>query len=111
MLFLKGTNEVDFEDVSITPNTRVSYPIYHIDNIQPSSIGKIPKHIFPYCRFIWNITPISKLTPGQAAYHFISGYTAKVAGTEAELRSHNLISLLVLAHHLCHFIQQSMLKC
>jgi ATP-dependent phosphoenolpyruvate carboxykinase len=52
----KGTNEVDFEDVSITPNTRVSYPIYHIDNIQPSSIGKILKHIFPYCRFIWNIT-------------------------------------------------------
>jgi phosphoenolpyruvate carboxykinase (ATP) len=90
-------------------NTRVSYPIYHIDNIQPSSIGKIPKTYFPYCRFIWNITSISKLTPGQAAYHFISGY-AKVAGTE-EVRNHNLISLLVLAHHSCHFIQQSMLKC
>jgi phosphoenolpyruvate carboxykinase (ATP) len=44
---------------------------------------KIQKTYFPYCRFIWNITSISKLTPGQAAYHFISGYTAKVAGTEA----------------------------
>jgi phosphoenolpyruvate carboxykinase (ATP) len=51
---LKGTNEVDFEDVSITPNTRVSYPIYHIDNIQPSSIGKILKHIF-LLQILWNL--------------------------------------------------------
>ena len=78
------TNEVDFEDVSITQNTRVSYPIYHIDNIQPGSIGKNPKNIFFLTADSFGILPpISKLTPGQAAYHFISGYTAKVAGTEA----------------------------
>lgn len=80
----KDTNEVDFEDVSITQNTRVSYPIYHIDNIQPGSIGKNPKNIFFLTADSFGILPpISKLTPGQAAYHFISGYTAKVAGTEA----------------------------
>ena len=82
--FKKGTNEVDFEDVSITENTRVSYPIYHIENIQPNSIGKNPKNIFFLTADSFGILPpISKLTPGQAAYHFISGYTAKVAGTEA----------------------------
>ncbi len=84
VVFKKGTNEVDFEDISITPNTRVSYPIYHIDNIQPGSIGKNPKNIFFLTADSFGILPpISKLTPGQAAYHFISGYTAKVAGTEA----------------------------
>ncbi|SDX03555.1 phosphoenolpyruvate carboxykinase (ATP) [Flavobacterium degerlachei] len=84
VIFKDGTNEVDFQDVSITPNTRVSYPIFHIDNIQPGSIGKNPKNIFFLTADSFGILPpISRLTPGQAAYHFISGYTAKVAGTEA----------------------------
>ena len=84
VMFKKGTNEVNFEDVSITENTRVSYPIYHIKNSQPNSIGKNPKNIFFLTADAYGILPpISKLTPGQAAYHFISGYTAKVAGTEA----------------------------
>ena len=84
VVFKKDTNEVDFEDISITQNTRVSYPIYHIDNIQPGSIGENPKNIFFLTADSFGILPpISKLTPGQAAYHFISGYTAKVAGTEA----------------------------
>jgi len=75
---------VDFEDISITQNTRVSYPIYHIDNIQEPSIGKNPKNIFFLTADAFGVLPpISKLTPSQAAYHFISGYTAKVAGTEA----------------------------
>jgi phosphoenolpyruvate carboxykinase (ATP) len=75
---------VDFTDTSITQNTRVSYPIYHIDNIQQPSIGKNPKHIFFLTADAFGVLPpISKLSPGQAAYHFISGYTAKVAGTEA----------------------------
>jgi phosphoenolpyruvate carboxykinase (ATP) len=84
IVFKTGTNEVDFTDISITQNTRVSYPIYHIDNIQPKSIGNNPKNIFFLTADSFGILPpISKLTPGQAAYHFISGYTAKVAGTEA----------------------------
>ncbi|RMA66341.1 phosphoenolpyruvate carboxykinase (ATP) [Ulvibacter antarcticus] len=74
---------VDYADTSITQNTRVSYPIYHIDNIQEPSIGKNPKNIFFLTADAFGVLPpISKLTPGQAAYHFISGYTAKVAGTE-----------------------------
>ena len=76
--------EVDFMDSSITQNTRVSYPIYHIDNIQQPSYASNPKNIFFLtCDAFGVLPPVSKLTPGQAAYHFISGYTAKVAGTEA----------------------------
>ncbi|SHJ14656.1 phosphoenolpyruvate carboxykinase (ATP) [Mesonia phycicola] len=75
--------EVDFSDVSITQNTRVSYPIYHINNIQKPSVGENTKNIFFLTADAFGVLPpISKLTPGQAAYHFISGYTAKVAGTE-----------------------------
>ncbi|TSE10033.1 phosphoenolpyruvate carboxykinase (ATP) [Aquimarina algiphila] len=75
---------VDFADTSITQNTRVSYPIHHIENIQKPSIGKNPKNIFFLTADAFGvIPPISKLTPSQAAYHFMSGYTAKVAGTEA----------------------------
>ena len=75
---------IDFADTSITQNTRVSYPIYHIDNIQKPSIGENPKNIFFLTADAFGVLPpISKLTPSQAAYHFISGYTAKVAGTEA----------------------------
>ena len=83
-VIMNGEGEVDFEDTSITQNTRVSYPIYHIDNIQNPSIGKNPKNIFFLTADAFGVLPpISKLSPGQAAYHFISGYTAKVAGTEA----------------------------
>ncbi len=75
---------VDYEDTSITENTRVSYPIYHIENIQEPSIGNNPTNIFFLTADAFGVLPpISKLTPSQAAYHFISGYTAKVAGTEA----------------------------
>ena len=80
---MDDNGKVDFEDTSITQNTRVSYPIYHIDNIQEPSIGENPKNIFFLTADAFGVLPpISKLTPGQAAYHFISGYTAKVAGTE-----------------------------
>ncbi|WP_282134576.1 phosphoenolpyruvate carboxykinase (ATP) [Seonamhaeicola maritimus] len=81
---LDSNGVVDFGDTSITQNTRVSYPIHHIENIQIPSIGKNPMNIFFLTADAFGvIPPISKLTPSQAAYHFISGYTAKVAGTEA----------------------------
>ena len=84
VIFKEGTKEVDYMDSTITQNTRVSYPIYHIDNIQEPSYAKNPKNIFFLtCDAFGVLPPVSKLTPGQAAYHFISGYTAKVAGTEA----------------------------
>lgn len=80
----KDNGDVDFMDSSITQNTRVSYPIYHIDNIQKPSYAGNPTNIFFLtCDAFGVLPPVSKLTPGQAAYHFISGYTAKVAGTEA----------------------------
>ena len=84
VVFEEGSNEVDFSDTTITENTRVSYPIDHIDNIQQPSYAANPTNIFFLtCDAFGVLPPISKLTPGQAAYHFISGYTAKVAGTEA----------------------------
>jgi phosphoenolpyruvate carboxykinase (ATP) len=83
-VILDETGAVDFEDTSITQNTRVSYPIDHIDNIQEPSVGKNPKNIFFLTADAFGVLPpVSRLTPGQAAFHFISGYTAQVAGTEA----------------------------
>ena len=83
IIFKPGTKTPDFADTSITQNTRVSYPIHHIENIQPGSKAGLPKNIFFLtCDAFGVLPPISKLTAGQAKYHFMSGYTAKVAGTE-----------------------------
>jgi phosphoenolpyruvate carboxykinase (ATP) len=82
--FYPGTNEVNYEDASVTENTRVSYPLYHIDNAANPSVGNVPRNIFFLtCDAYGVLPPISKLNVNQAMYHFISGYTAKVAGTEA----------------------------
>ena len=82
--YFKGTNTVNYEDTTITQNTRVSYPLEHIENIATPSLGKNPKNIFFLTADAFGVLPpLSKLTRGQAMYHFISGYTAKVAGTEA----------------------------
>jgi phosphoenolpyruvate carboxykinase (ATP) len=81
--FNEGECSVDYTDGSITENTRVSYPIHHIDNIVVPSIGGAPKNIFFLTADAFGVLPpISKLTKEQAMYHFMSGYTAKVAGTE-----------------------------
>ena len=78
-----GTSTPDYTNSSITENTRVSYPIEHIDNFQWNSIGGNPKNIFFLTADAFGVLPpISKLTKEQAMYHFMSGYTAKVAGTE-----------------------------
>lgn len=82
--FYEGTNTVNYEDVHITENTRVSYPLYHINNIAEPSVGSIPKNIFFLSYDAFGVLPpITKLTEAQAMYLFISGYTSKVAGTEA----------------------------
>lgn len=81
---VEGSDEVDFADSSITENTRVSYPIDFIENIAVPSTGKNPKNIFFLSFDAFGVfPPIAKLNPDQAAYLFISGYTSKVAGTEA----------------------------
>jgi phosphoenolpyruvate carboxykinase (ATP) len=82
--FIDGTNKIDFSNKKITENTRVSYPLTYISNALEPSIGNTPKNIFFLtCDAYGVLPPISKLTAGQAMYQFISGYTAKVAGTEA----------------------------
>ena len=74
---------VDYNDGSKTENTRVSYPINHIDNIQPNSMAGHPTNIiFLSADAFGVLPPVSKLTNEQAMYYFLSGYTAKVAGTE-----------------------------
>lgn len=81
--FFSGTDEINFADKTITENTRVSYPLQYISNALESAVGKVPKNIFFLtCDAYGILPPISKLTPEQAMYQFISGYTAKVAGTE-----------------------------
>jgi len=82
--FIEGSNKIDFGSKKITENTRVSYPLSFISNALEPSIGKTPKNIFFLtCDAYGVLPPISKLSAGQAMYQFISGYTAKVAGTEA----------------------------
>jgi len=74
---------IDYDNVSLTENTRCCYPLEHIDNVRIPAIGGHPKNIiFLTCDANGVLPPVSKLTFDQAMYHFISGYTAKVAGTE-----------------------------
>ncbi len=81
------TREIDLFDGSITENTRASYPIYYIPNIVPESRGGHPNHIIMLTYDAFGVLPpVSKLTKEQAMYHFISGYTAKVAGTEEGIK-------------------------
>lgn len=81
--FFPGTRAVNFEDVSKTENTRVAYPITYINNAVQPSLAPVPRNIFFLTADACGVLPpISRLTRGQAMFHFVSGYTAKVAGTE-----------------------------
>ncbi len=83
VIFNEDNRKVDYSKTDITQNTRAAYPIYHIDNVYEKGTGSTPKNIFFLtCDAFGVLPPISKLTKAQAMYHFISGYTAKVAGTE-----------------------------
>jgi phosphoenolpyruvate carboxykinase (ATP) len=78
-----ASRRLDLNDDSLTENTRAAYPITHLQNIVRSGMGDHPKNIFMLaCDAFGVLPPIARLTPEQAAYHFLSGYTAKVAGTE-----------------------------
>ena len=80
---LDSKGEVNYKDKSISHNSRVSYPLSHINNIINPSIGNNPKNIFFLSADAFGVLPpISKLSSNQAAYHFISGYTSKISGTE-----------------------------
>ncbi|HXF55364.1 MAG TPA: phosphoenolpyruvate carboxykinase [Hyphomicrobiaceae bacterium] len=83
-----GTADPDYEDQSLTENTRSAYPIEFIPNASNSGMAGHPKNIFMLAADAFGVLPpIAKLTPSQAMYHFLSGYTAKVAGTEKGLGS------------------------
>ncbi len=75
--------QVDFDDARFTENTRAAYPLSRVDNIIPGSVAGHPKHIFFLTADAFGVMPpIAKLTPEEAIYYFLSGYTSKVAGTE-----------------------------
>src|SRR5438105_2282680 len=81
--FFPDSNKINFSDASITENTRVSYPLHFISNMHESGTAGIPKNIFFLtCDAFGVLPPIAKLNAEQAMYQFISGYTAKIAGTE-----------------------------
>jgi phosphoenolpyruvate carboxykinase (ATP) len=77
------TFELDFEDDSLTANTRCAYPLDYISNASATGLGGHPKHVVMLtCDAFGVLPPIARLTPAQAMYHFLSGFTSKVAGTE-----------------------------
>jgi phosphoenolpyruvate carboxykinase (ATP) len=77
------TLTLDFEDDSLTPNMRCAYPLHYISNASPTALGGHPKNVVMLtCDAFGVLPPIARLTPAQAMYHFLSGFTSKVAGTE-----------------------------
>ncbi len=83
MKFYPKSRKLNYKDDTITQNIRVSYPVNHIENIMELSVGEVPKNIFFLtCDAFGVLPPISRLSKQQAMYQFISGYTAKIAGTE-----------------------------
>ena len=83
VIYDEVTREIDYGDTSITTNTRGAYPIEYVKNALVPCVGNHPSNIiFLTCDAFGVLPPVSRLTPAQAMYHFISGYTAKVAGTE-----------------------------
>ncbi len=83
MVYDEHTKVLDFADDSLTPNMRCAYPLHYIDNASETSLGGLPKNIIMLtCDAFGVLPPIARLTPAQAMYHFLSGFTAKVPGTE-----------------------------
>jgi phosphoenolpyruvate carboxykinase (ATP) len=86
-----GTHEPDFDNGSLTENTRSCYPLEFIDNASKTGVAGHPKNVVMLCADAFGVMPpIAKLTPSQAMYHFLSGYTAKVAGTEKGMQGNEV---------------------
>ena len=86
MVYDPYTRELDFEDKSLTENMRCAYPMSYISNASDTALGGTPKNIVMLtCDTFGVLPPIAKLSPAQAMYHFLSGFTSKVAGTERGL--------------------------
>ena len=83
MVFDEETKELDFDDDSLTANMRCAYPLDYISNASETALGGHPKNVIMLtCDAFGVLPPIARLTPAQAMYHFLSGFTSKVAGTE-----------------------------
>jgi len=83
MVYDEETRTLDFEDDSLTANMRCAYPLHYISNASETSLAGIPKNVVMLtCDSFGVLPPIARLSPAQAMYHFLSGFTAKVAGTE-----------------------------
>ena len=83
MIFDPETFELDFDDDSLTANMRCAYPLEYISNASDTALGGHPKNVIMLtCDAFGVLPPIARLTPAQAMYHFLSGFTSKVAGTE-----------------------------
>ncbi|MEN8838164.1 MAG: phosphoenolpyruvate carboxykinase [Celeribacter marinus] len=83
MVFDEHTKDLDFEDSSLTANMRCAYPLHYISNASETALGGHPKNIIMLtCDAFGVLPPIARLSPAQAMYHFLSGFTSKVAGTE-----------------------------
>lgn len=87
MTFYPDSRLINFDDAAITENTRAAYPLSYVPGAVIPSVGGHPKHIFLLTADAFGVLPpIARLTKAQAMYHFLSGYTAKVAGTEAGIK-------------------------
>jgi len=83
MVYDPFTRELDFEDDSLTPNMRCAYPLHYIDNASETSRGGVPRNVIMLtCDAFGVLPPIARLSAAQAEYHFLSGFTSKVPGTE-----------------------------
>ena len=88
MVYDPETRELDFADPSLTTNMRAAYPLHYISNASESGLAGVPKHVVMLtCDAFGVLPPIARMTPAQAMYHFLTGFTAKMAGTEKGVTS------------------------
>ena len=109
---LDENRKPNYDDVSITHNTRVAYPVEHIPNAWTKGMGTTPSVVlFLTCDAFGVLPPISRLTADAAMYHFVTGFTAKIPGTEVASPSPHPRSLRCLASRLCRSTPWSTLRC